>query len=135
MHTVSSLQRAAGALDEYNDCSVRALAVVTDRSYVPVHAVLALYGRKHGEGADPDQLRRAAARMGFVLHNVRAEYPGRTIRTVRRQLRWHHRYLVDTAHHVAGWDGEQLVDPEPDSLRRVTAIYLVTPAPLRRKKN
>lgn len=80
----NSIQTEALARGESNDCTVKALTVLTGRSYADVHTALRAAGRKDRRGATYQQMARAAAALGFRMvprdwrwdQDIIAQYPG-----------------------------------------------------------
>lgn len=57
--------------NEDNDCSVKALSIVTNKPYAEAHAALKAQGRKNKRGATVHQILRALRTLGFdVVNNV-----------------------------------------------------------------
>jgi hypothetical protein len=80
----NSLMVEAYAFGETNDCTVKALVVLTGKSYAEVHAALKAEGRKNRQGASYYQMQMACRRLGFNMvkrdwrwdHDIIATYPG-----------------------------------------------------------
>lgn len=61
---------ASVGIQEYRDCSVRALANAADISYVTAHALLKKHGRKDGKGCYFNTLIGAYQEAGFELQDI-----------------------------------------------------------------
>jgi hypothetical protein len=92
----AGLKVATAAFGEAADCTVKALAVVTGRSYGDCLAALTAAGRKPRCGATDGQIRAAAKALGFDLQydrdfsdNMIATYPG-VHSTALKSITTHH---------------------------------------------
>jgi hypothetical protein len=60
----TTLQAEANAVQETNDCAVKAVALVCGVSYEVAHAACAAEGRKPGKGMGTDHILRVVAKLG-----------------------------------------------------------------------
>lgn len=76
---IHQISRANG---ETNDCTVKAIALVTGATYVEAHAALAKHGRKNGKGCCQSVQNAALRDLGYKLTAVSirdrfiSKYPG-----------------------------------------------------------
>lgn len=123
--TYAMAQFSSAAVGETSDCAVRAVAVATGHDYQFIRGMFHHAGRNFGEGT-PDRLTKAVLwRLGYRIDDVPlAEVSGMTVRTIIRQLKSKHTYLLHTKNHVlCVKDGKG--DWTTDRLIRVKAIWLV----------
>jgi len=107
----ASLAAEASAFGERNDCSVKAIAVVTGRPYAKCHAALVRAGRRNRCGATRAQQANALKELGFQFTSADAQ--SRTAASIEAELkqRWPNQpVMVFMTHHVAGWDGTRVID-------------------------
>ena len=139
------LREKTKALNETNDCSVKALAIVTGLGYEPCHAALKNAGRRDRDGATVKQMRMALLALGFIAKYDR-EFPSDMISTypqahqILKGLTTHHpvRFskqwadvrpclLMQTRHVSAFVDG-RVHDWAEGTARRVTEVWFVEKA-------
>jgi hypothetical protein len=123
-----TLKEAASQMNEKNDCSVKAVAVVTGKEYPVAHQMLQSKGRRHGLGASSGQIDASIRDLGFRVEEVLVS--SRTVRTLEKELRVRfsgHKVLVYVRRHVLGWDGEKIQDWTEGRQQRVKKVYLVSP--------
>lgn len=96
----SELRKEANELNEKNDCSVRAVAIVSGLPYKEVHALFAKHGRRRRKGT-PSHITRTVLRvLGLGTTDVTKEFRGRTVLTVERELKCGPRYLIWIRRHL-----------------------------------
>ena len=87
------------AAGESNDCSVKAVAIITGRPYAEVHAVFAACGRRARRGTPRDVSRAALVALGVRIRKwsladfraVMATYPARSAgKPARNWVTTHH---------------------------------------------
>jgi hypothetical protein len=118
---------SASALRETNDCCVRAITVVTGKTYEEVHAVCARHGRRPRKGMYDHQWIGALRTLGFDIVNRTDEVRragGKTTISVGRVLPTKP-FIVHTNRHLSGWDGMELVDWAHNRRKVVNAVYEV----------
>lgn len=135
---------AARNMGEDNDCSVKALSLLTKVSYAECHAALAQAGRKPGRGVSMAQIVAAAEALGFAmtrqpfrLHNeIIACYPERD--RVLMNITTHHprrfakvwstmpNMMFETDRHVAAFVDGKVVDWSVNKALRVRALWVLT---------
>ncbi len=105
----SALVNETNAIGEHNDCSVKAIALVTGRSYREAHAALKVAGRRD-RGRTPIRVSAAAIRgLGATLRvwtdmemfRMMDSYPGADVHNNRRAITTHHwrRFATQWAPH------------------------------------
>lgn len=124
--TMSESSRSHG---ETNDCTVRALTVVTGLPYDVCHAQLAKQGRKPRKGVHwfiegP----KAAEALGCKMRKMsRNEYSAKTMITAARDRKLANgRFAVLVRGHVAGMIDGDVVDWSDGRRHRIQAVYEVT---------
>lgn len=152
-HTLSSISNSSRGMNETNDCTVRALAASTGRSYEDCHAALKARGRRNRQGSYDHQWMPAIEDLGFKTIDVSRQIRGRTIKTAVRQLPRGRKFIVRVRRHIAGFDGVQLLDWADGRQHRIIGVLevvpnenvtpvvvkgyndVVVPAPIRRRRN
>ena len=129
--------------DEGNDCSVKALALVTGQKYAVAQKALAKKGRKKGEGIESVHIVDAVKEAGFTVKEVGSshfieQYPGvhvnlknvTTHHPDRFPRAWAdgHTYLAFTAGHALAIIDGYNHDHTRGSAKRVIRIYRVEKA-------
>jgi hypothetical protein len=136
-----SMCEDAKAMNENNDCTVKAITATTGLAYRDVHAALRRVGRKNGKGATIWQMQRACDALGFNMTSVPkqiflSQYP----KSNRPQnITTHHpekynkvwkdgrKYIFSTARHVAAVIDGTNHDWTVGRYLRVQTVYLITP--------
>lgn len=112
----AAMRSAAGELNEKNDCSVRALALVCEITYQEAHALLTLEGRKNRHGTPFSYTCAALESLGFKAvrieqNDIISQYPG-IHSTALKGITSHHparfpdvwkngkKYLMQTRGHI-----------------------------------
>lgn len=129
----------SGFLHERNDCTVRALAVLTEAGYERAHNALAVAGRKDCDGFRFGDWRyRGRIPMGLLANGGRKGhiipiYSGEVARIVRQAgARTFARvsavlntgkWIFESTDHVAAVVDGQIYDAFDSSRRRVVALY------------
>lgn len=116
----------SAAFGETNDCTVKAVAIVTNNDYSEAHQALAALGRKHGNGAYFSQWNGACEALGYSLHRE-ATITARTVRTVVEQLEADKVYIIQSTAHVSAVVNGEVLDWAEGRLKRVKAVYQVLP--------
>lgn len=86
---------ASKALNETNDCVVRALSVATDISYPAMHEYLGTYGRKPRDGMSAFVYHAALKSLGYKLTKLE----GPEYKYYRTWVEGHYRYNRKTGRH------------------------------------
>lgn len=123
---------ASDCLEEYNDCSVRAVAAVSALPYRDAHWLLARMGRKRCEGLEPKWIHAGLHEVGLQTRSVPTEgktAPAwarkKTMRTLMRSVPKSGSYLIYSFDHVAAVVDGVMHDFAADQLRRVVCIYSI----------
>lgn len=133
---LEALREDARFLNEKNDCTVKACAVVTGYAYKDLHLLMQAEGRQPGKGVTRLTYQRMLVKLGFEIKLIWAkesdhsqyDMSGLTMRTVEPTLQHYfpnRKFLVSTRDHVAGFDGQDLVDWTNGRQHRVLDIYEV----------
>lgn len=124
-----SMSDSSRSHGETNDCTVRALTVVSGLDYDVCHKQLAKQGRKPRKGIHwfiegP----KAADALGFNMRRMkRNEYSAKTMITAARDPKLRHgRYAVLVRGHVAGMIDGEVVDWSDGRRHRIQAVYECT---------
>lgn len=114
----------SAAAGETNDCTVRALSVLTGRPYRECLEFTYKHGRKPRQGWwFNDHLDAMEKAFKVRITRVPVHDYGKTVRTFERALRKHERILVWTSRHVAGSRGGKFIDHASGGCRRVIAAW------------
>jgi len=124
----NTLSEASQRMGETNDCAVRATAVVTGESYEMAHYICEEAGRKPRGGLHTMPHLATLQSLGYTVEMLPDfAWPGKTMRTVNRNMPKGAKYLVHVRGHIAGYDGNSIVDWAANSCRRVLGIYRIVP--------
>ena len=141
--TFEQLSAAQRAVGDQNDCTVKAMVVLTGKPYAEVHAAFAAAGRKTGRGASFEVQKAAAAKLGFrlvrqpykMINEIISQYPGAHSRL--QSITTHHprRFakvwakqppmMFHVSGHVAAFKDGVLHDWSVNSARRVIDLWTV----------
>ena len=123
----STLHTITIALQEDNDCTVKALVVVTGLSYGRVHAELRTQGRKNGKGCLRHQqfaaIEALTGKRPVLCEELTDRLKGTTTKTLARKLDPDKRYLVYTRAHVSAVVGGGMVDWASDRRKKIKEIF------------
>ena len=136
LETWQDIKKRSNEYREYNDCTVKALAVATGEKYDVCHYALAKCGRKRRRGAHMLQMMRAASLLGFMmkpddkrLHSIRKKKgSGITGKTAGDWLPKSKRFILEYSGHVAGVRNANVIDWTDDRCHRVFRIWTVSKA-------
>ena len=124
---------AAAKLRETNDCTVKAVAVVTGLPYAEAHALLRRYGRRPGHGMTafgPKGYHAAIESLGFTVTRLEGHALNRckTIVTLGRALPSRGVFLVLTSsnRHVLAARGGQVHDYTAGRRHRIASVWRVS---------
>jgi hypothetical protein len=142
----NKLKKDAASKGETNDCTVKAICVVTGCSYETAHTMLAARGRKSGRGAFRFDTHAVIRQLGFTMtlvepEEMQAKYDRKKTGGYQyKQLTTHHlalypeawkdghTYLIHVSAHVAGAIDGTLHDWTVGTARRIQSIYRITRA-------
>lgn len=122
------LRQVASSMGETNDCSVKALSIVTQTDYRKVHAMLAERGRKKGKGSYIYQYMPLLDSLGYDYFDIQVE--SRTVKTVELELSRKYpgtKALVWVRGHIAAFNGRNIDDWSAGRQHRVQKVVLVVP--------
>lgn len=124
------VETASRRSNETNDCGVCAIAVATGAQYEDVRALMKKHGRKDRGASFYPQMKKTLADLGFEVEEIdgsdaRSQF-GRTAMTAKHNMPKNEKYILHFSRHVAGWDGEHLVDWAHDRRKRVIGAWKIT---------
>lgn len=117
------LQAAAVAFNERNDCSVKAVCLVTDRPYPEIHEMFRKLGRRKRCGTPWHITTGVLVNCGYRLQDVTVSFPLRTIRAVGPSLDRANKYFVRASKHVAAAVGGRVYDWSEDRGLYVKQVF------------
>lgn len=137
-----NMERERSALGDTNDCTVKAISVVTGRPYKEVHEVMARHGRKARHGANWRVILGALNELGFQtksrpMFDFISRYPG--AHCGLRSVTSHHperfpgvwrdgkAYIFDFGNHVAAVVNGTNHDWTKGRAKRIKNIFEVVP--------
>ena len=114
-------------LKETNDCTVKALAIVTGESYAAVHKKLKRAGRKNHHVVHRHIQEKVLKRFGFNL--VRWRVNSRTTRALERngEIPSVGAFLIYSGSHVSAYTEGRVRDWAKNKLKRVEGVWRVEP--------
>lgn len=130
------------AMNETNDCTVRALAAASGESYLEAHRALAKHGRPHRKGPsakrvyahgryhiDCPALRKAALDLGCTWKVLEpTEYQAKTMTTATRDRRLAKgRFICMVRGHVAAVVDGEVIDWTDGRRHRIKEVYELVP--------
>jgi hypothetical protein len=140
-NTFSQLNMASYKHNETNDCTVKALAIVSGKTYDEAHRALAAAGRKPREGAYFSEQVKALLALGKTLkpvnkHEILATFPKNRKGKTRTNMTTHHprrfnklwpkgTFLLYTDRHVSAVVDGVMHDWAANTSRRVLCMYEV----------
>jgi hypothetical protein len=152
------LKRRSDRWRESNDCTVKALAIATGKTYEQAHGALALRGRNFRKGTTMDVFWLAASDLGFTKKEVycrffsdRGHYlssdnekatkyrrsrwaKGKTIKSIKPHLPKRGVYLIETSDHILCVRAGQVHDWADDRRHRIVKVHHITKAGVSRKE-
>jgi hypothetical protein len=133
-------------MGETNDCTVKAICVVTGATYADVHARMAAKGRQRRKGAFQWDTHAVIRELGFTCTRVKKEEMEakydikKTGGYIYKQLTTHHlavypeawkdghAYIIHTSRHVSGAVDGTLHDWAIGRAKRIQSIYRIEKA-------
>ncbi len=113
---------ASEGMNEKNDCAVRAVAIITGKSYTEIHQVFARCGRRHRGRTWHHTTTLVLMHLG--IKTVPVLFKGKTIRTLARELPKGY-YLVRIRNHMLAIKDGRVCDWTEGRLHRVKEVYKV----------
>lgn len=131
----ATLCKSSEDMNEYNDCSVKAVAAVTTSSYKKAHKACERRGRKGKRGMHTWDINYTVCDLGYDIQEwgyeyfkeikVKAGVKNMTTKRLMPFLKNNTRYLIFFRGHVAGVYGGELMDWTEGRKHVVTAVYEV----------
>ena len=115
------------ALNEHNDCGLRAVSIATGLPYRMVRMAFAERGRRPRCGVRHYMVRGVLESFGYRMQEISA--PGKTFRAAVRNLKeypWSKPVLLSSSPHIACFRDGELQDHASERLYRVTGAWIVT---------
>lgn len=125
----SELRKVSNLVGEDNDCTVHALAIVTDVDYGTAHAELTKQGRQKGRGCNQFKWLPAVNELGYVWREVTGHFEGKTMNSLERELPKGEKFLITIRGHIIAFDGNAILDYSKGRRYRIKQIWHVVPAP------
>lgn len=128
----ASIQSAE--MRERGDCTVKAVAIVTNSAYKVAHKAMKVLGkRKDRDGASILGTNNAIKGLGFALE--RLEVPAKTVATLAREDAVQEGlYIAYTRTHVLAIKDGYIEDWTRGRRHRIVLLYKVTPAVSRKER-
>ena len=137
----AELVKSSSDANETNDCSVKAVALVTGLPYEKAHAALDSLGRKAGKGSYTHDILKAVENLGFMpvevpLAEIISLYP--KPHNKLKSVTTHHperfakvwpkgSYLLFSSHHVTAIVDGETVDWTLGRSQRALSVYRIAP--------
>jgi len=152
------MNRRSDRWRECNDCTVKALAIATGKTYEQAHGALALRGRNFRKGTTMSTVWLAASDLGFTKKEVFCRYfserdhlyppdkekaakyrrsrwaKGKTIKAIKPHLPKRGAYLIQTSTHILCVRAGEVHDWTSDRRHRIVKVHHITRAEVNRKK-
>ena len=128
MEVYWSLKAVRSEFNEYNDCSVIALAAVTTNSYEYVHGICAKHNRQHRQGMYNPDILAAVNTLGYDYFKVSCYNPKTNCRLTPKTVGTRYtagNYLCFVKGHVFALVDGVVEDWTSDRKHRIFAIYQV----------
>mgnify|MGYP001820831855 CR=1 FL=1 len=122
---------ASHEMGERNDCTVKAIAIVTRLPYALVHEVARRRGRIPQRGLYCSDWLAVLGDCGFTHCTLPGSLHGYKVKTIISAKKWlaknlpYNRALVWSTRHVAAWSNCQIQDSRTHSRHKVHDIILV----------
>jgi len=127
MHTRESLIKDSRAMNENNDCTVRAFAVVANIPYNDAHRILRNAGRVNRRGFLHTVVLQELAKMGKTWKDVTNYFPCNTVKSIK-ETKLNDTYLICVHKHILALHKGRVVDWTEDRLHRIKAVYRIQDA-------
>ena len=146
------MERRSNKWNERNDCTVKALAIATGKTYEQAHGALALRGRNFRKGTTMSTVWKAARDLGFTEKEVfcrhfservhhfpehkdrAAKYrrsrwaKGKTIKSIKPYLPKRGAYLIETSSHILCVRAGEVHDWTSERRHRIVKVHHITRA-------
>lgn len=120
----TTLKESSEFYKEANDCTVKALAVVTDLPYAKAWNLMAQQGRRSRKGATMTMVLKALKNAGFDAQDVSQCITEKTVKGIE-QRRLKDCYLVTTASHVLAIKHGLVQDWTSGRLHRIQKVWRI----------
>jgi len=124
--TYEDTKAVAESLNESNDCSVKAVTIVSGIHYSCVHAMFARFGRKHRKRTCIITTARVLRELEIFVVDVTANFKAKTIRTLARELPESGRFLIWTRGHLLAYRNGKICDHTEGKTHRIIKIMKVS---------
>ena len=121
-----SLCQSSNKFGETNDCTVKAVAVVTGLPYEICHEAVKRRGRRNRKGAYPHQYHSALRDLGYKVEKQQLDPRAKTMKSVTKYLPSTGKFLINVSRHVAGATGRLIHDWADGTCRRIISVHAVT---------
>ncbi|MAL00694.1 MAG: hypothetical protein CL536_00860 [Alcaligenaceae bacterium] len=152
------MERRSNKWNERNDCTVKALAIATGKTYEQAHGALALRGRNFRKGTTMSAVWKAARDLGFTEKEIYCRYfserdhlfapdkerakkmrrsrwaKGKTIKSIKPYLPKRGAFLISTSTHVLCVRAGEVHDWTSDRRHRIVKVHHITRAEVPKKK-
>lgn len=126
MNTFSKVMKESSALNEHNDCSVKAIAIACDVPYKVAHKALANLGRRERRGVFNHTIYSAINQLGFSMECVKVK--AKTTATLPNDPAVQEGfYVVFVSGHVAALVNGNIEDWTKGRRNRVKIVFKITP--------
>jgi len=115
------------AMNERNDCSVKAVALATGVTYRASLDAHIDNGRRHRQGTPLTVTMRALKDLGFWPNELPEDERPKTIRSCQAELRTSNRYLVLVYNHFVAQVSGLVMCHTKNRLHRVKRIWRIAP--------
>lgn len=133
MDKFEKIEAVSKQMAEYNDCSVKAVALACDVPYKVAHKALENQGRKKRNGARVGDMQEAIKKLGFKTAPV--AYNAKTAITLERDpLLTKGHYIALMKRHVAAVVNGSVQDWTSGRRNRVKRVWVVVPTASRTER-
>ena len=118
---------------EFNDCTVKAIAIACDVAYKVAHRALANAGRKRRQGCYPHEQEAALKALGFEVEYI--HFSAKTVKTLASDpvvAKGH--YMAWVRGHVFAVKNGKVEDWSEGRKHRIKAVGVVRPAASRKAR-
>lgn len=123
------------AMAESNDCSVKALSILTDTAYKVAHSVLESLGRKPRRGAMLYDMISAVRMLGWKTEDVTDSVTAKTVKKIASDPAFSHgHFLLYTSGHVVAVKNGKVEDWSKDRALRIKQVWRVEPNSTRKER-
>ena len=152
------MERRSDRWRERNDCTVKALAIATGKTYEQAHGALALRGRNFRKGTTMSAMFLAASDLGFTKKEIYCRHfserdhlfapdkerakkmrrtrwaKGKTIKSIKPYLPKRGAFLIQTSTHVLCVRAGEVHDWTSDRRHRIVKVHQISRAGVPKKQ-